>query len=116
MPAWRKFFAQFQDVFVILLPIATLISANVIASDKTGTLTKNEITLLMVVTAGGRVNLGGTGYAPEGEVLREGGGKLMVRSSSSLYVRFQPSTVLVTPCCMSAMYAARCIATRPKKQ
>ena len=76
MPAWRKFFAQFQDVLFILLPIATLISANVIASDKTGTLTKDEMTLLMVVTAGGRVNLGGTGYAPEGEVLREGGGKI----------------------------------------
>ena len=76
VPAWRKFLAQFQYVLVILLPIATLISANVIASDKTGTLTKNEMTLLMVVTAGGRVNLGGTGYAPEGEVLREGGGKI----------------------------------------
>lgn len=30
----------------------------------------------MIVTAGGRVNLGVTGYAPEGEVLREGGGKI----------------------------------------
>ncbi|MDR7665382.1 cation-transporting P-type ATPase [Methanosarcina sp. Z-7115] len=53
VPAFRKFLAQFQYVLVILLLIATLISANVIASNKTGTLTKNEMTLLTVVTVGG---------------------------------------------------------------
>ncbi|MCO5382204.1 MAG: hypothetical protein NHB15_09035 [Methanosarcina barkeri] len=114
--ALRKFLAQFQDVLVILLPIATIISANVIASDKTGTLTKTEMTLLMVVTADGRVNLGGTGYAPEGEVLREGGGKI----NGALQLEFVRALSAVncasTPCYMSAMYAARCMATRPKEQ
>ncbi len=44
-----------------------------IASDKTGTLTKNEMTVRSVVTASGRVSLSGTGYAPEGEVHEERG-------------------------------------------
>ena len=47
----------------------------VIASDKTGTLTRNEMTVREVVTASGRVTVGGTGYAPDGDVrLRARGG------------------------------------------
>jgi P-type Ca2+ transporter type 2C len=44
----------------------------VICSDKTGTLTRNEMTILKVVTASGEVDLSGSGYSPDGDVTRNG--------------------------------------------
>jgi len=58
--------ARRNAVMKDLHSVETLGSTSVICSDKTGTLTRNEMTLREVVTASGRVVLEGIGYTPEG--------------------------------------------------
>jgi P-type E1-E2 ATPase len=54
-----------------LSSVETLGSASVIATDKTGTLTKNEMTIQRVITHSGEVTIEGTGYRPEGAITAE---------------------------------------------
>ena len=70
--------AQHRAIVKNLASVETLGSASVICTDKTGTLTRAEMTIERVATASGTSRVTGVGYAPvgriehDGQALREG--------------------------------------------
>ena len=58
--------ARHHAIVKKLASVETLGSASVIASDKTGTLTRGEMTVQRVMTASGRSDFTGVGYIPDG--------------------------------------------------
>jgi P-type Ca2+ transporter type 2C len=61
-----------RNAIIRKLPsVETLGSVKVICSDKTGTLTRNEMTAQSVVTASGSFSVEGSGYDPAGDILSD---------------------------------------------
>ncbi len=64
--------ARHHAIVKKLSSVETLGSASVIASDKTGTLTRAEMTIERVMTASGETRITGIGYSPQGRVEHKG--------------------------------------------
>lgn len=65
-----------------LLAVEALGSTTVICTDKTGTLTSAEMTVIQVWAAGGLHAVTGTGYAPVGEVSEPGAVRALLRAAA----------------------------------
>jgi Ca2+-transporting ATPase len=76
-----------------LASVETLGCTSVICSDKTGTLTQNQMTVQRVVTVSGELTVSGVGYAPNGEFKSQDG--------------VAPSGPLETETALLLRYAAR---------
>lgn len=65
-----------RNAIIRRLPaVETLGSTTIVCSDKTGTITRNEMTVTRLWTLNAAYEVSGSGYAPEGEIKQDNGNK-----------------------------------------
>ncbi|MCK5761189.1 MAG: HAD-IC family P-type ATPase, partial [Candidatus Delongbacteria bacterium] len=76
-----------------LSAVETLGSTNVISTDKTGTLTKNEMTVLKVWFDGKEYDIKGLGYEPKGSIVDSEGKELTKEHIGEIEIMFDAATM-----------------------
>jgi Ca2+-transporting ATPase len=85
--------ARKNAVIKKLSSVETLGSTNVICTDKTGTLTKNEITVRYIWFDGHQYEVSGVGYEPEGDILDSEGKKLTEQDIERIEIILDTATM-----------------------
>ena len=67
-----KMAKRYKTIIKSMPAVETLGSVDVIATDKTGTLTKNEMTAIELWSGDQHYTVTGTGYAPHGQLMQDG--------------------------------------------
>ena len=88
-----KRLAEHNAVVRSLPSVETLGSTSVISTDKTGTLTKNEMTVTAIWFSDRRYSMTGVGYEPEGEILGEGGQPLDRKGIDEIEIMMDAATM-----------------------
>lgn len=88
-----KRLAERKAVVKNLPSVETLGSTTVICTDKTGTLTKNEMTVTRLWFDGQEYEVTGIGYAPEGDVLDEKGNPLNEEQIEEIEIMMDAATM-----------------------
>ncbi len=109
--------AEHDAIVKRLLSVETLGSASVICTDKTGTLTRNEMTVVRAVTASGSARLTGVGFEPIGSLAVDAGDSAADVVEERWRRCWPPQQPPTTRCSKSVpTVSGRCVAIRPRSR